>query len=138
MPRPRVFLRADLACLCCSCPCSSAPPSLLFLCPLCLFYSFYPVSFLYPVDPALEKATFSLAQVSHQTLSCVPCFAWAPLPTGCSLQPPSPWTLMGPCSGSTSRPWSGGSSLSPCLASSSASSGPWCSTLSTQWPLTVG
>lgn len=70
--------------------------------------------------------------------SCVPCPAWAPLPTGCSLRPPSPWTLMGPCSGSASRPWSYGSSLSPCSASSSASSGPWCSTLSTRWPLTVG
>ncbi|XP_070346932.1 post-GPI attachment to proteins factor 2 isoform X2 [Equus asinus] len=57
---------------------------------------------------------------------------------GCSLRPPSPWTLMGPCSGSASRPWSYGSSLSPCSASSSASSGPWCSTLSTRWPLTVG
>ncbi|XP_075858370.1 acyltransferase PGAP2 isoform X3 [Microcebus murinus] len=45
---------------------------------------------------------------------------------------------MGLCSGSASRPWSGGSSLSLCSASSSASSGPWCSTLSTRWPLTVG
>ncbi|XP_045037832.1 post-GPI attachment to proteins factor 2 isoform X6 [Desmodus rotundus] len=62
----------------------------------------------------------------------------APLPTGCSLQPSSPWTLTGPSSGFASRPCSGGSSLFPCSASSSASSGPWCSTLSTRWPLTVG
>ncbi|XP_071077548.1 post-GPI attachment to proteins factor 2 isoform X8 [Desmodus rotundus] len=52
--------------------------------------------------------------------------------------PSSPWTLTGPSSGFASRPCSGGSSLFPCSASSSASSGPWCSTLSTRWPLTVG
>ncbi|XP_011518298.1 acyltransferase PGAP2 isoform X8 [Homo sapiens] len=61
-----------------------------------------------------------------------------PRPAGCSLRPPSLWTPMGPCSGFASQPWSGGPSLFLCSASSSASSGPWCSTLSTRWPLTVG